>query len=378
MTERKPQRLSERERIAALRLIRTESIGPVSFRRLVSRFGSAAAALEALPSLAGASGRREAMKPYPLARAEDELAAAARIGARLVAADEPDYPAALALIADAPPLLYARGDLAIGSRPAVAIVGARNASLAGRRVAAEIAQGLGAAGVAVASGLARGIDASAHAAALDTGTIAVVAGGADVIYPPENAGLTAEIVSRGLLISEQPPGAAPTARDFPRRNRLISGLSQAVVIVEAALRSGTLITARFALEQGREVCAVPGSPLDPRSHGSNRLIKEGACLIERAEDVLEAIRAPIAARRAGSNFRDGFLESDGTAPEALLNPTPDMRARVLELLGYTPTHRDDLLREIDAPAGVVIDCLIDLVLSGAVEECPGGKFALRP
>lgn len=378
MTERKTQRLSERERIAALRLIRTESIGPISFRRLVSRFGSAATALEALPSLAGASGRRDALKPFPLVRAEDELAAAARIGARLVASEEPDYPAALALISDAPPLIYARGDLGLGARPAVAIVGARNASLAGRRIAADIARTLGAAGVAVASGLARGIDSSAHAAALDGGTIAVVAGGADVIYPPENAGLTAEIVARGLLLSEQPPGAAPTARDFPRRNRLISGLSQAVVIVEAALRSGTLITARFALEQGREVCAVPGSPLDPRSQGSNRLIKEGACLVESAEDVLDAIRAPIAARQAGASLRDGFLESEGFSPDAPRQSASDMRARVLELLGYAPTHRDDLLREIEAPAGVVIDSLIDLVLAGAVEECPGGKFALRP
>ncbi|MDZ7627292.1 MAG: DNA-processing protein DprA [Parvularculaceae bacterium] len=365
--------LTDAERLDWLRLIRTETIGPVTFARLRDRYGTPARALEALPLLAAKAGRRGALKPFPLADAQAELARARDAGQRLIARGEADYPTLLAEIPDAPPVIYVRGHAGLFEKPAVAVIGARNASGAGRKMARLLAEGLGAAGVAVVSGLARGIDGAAHEAALKTGTIAVVAGGADIIYPPEHQELTAMIAARGAILSEQPPGAQPTARDFPRRNRLISGLSRGVVVVEAAARSGTLITARFALEQGREVFAVPGSPLDPRCQGANKLIREGATLIESSEDILAVLAEQN--RAAREPVRDLFSWNAAGEPDA--RDLTEVRASVRELLSFTPTHRDEILREADAPPALVIDALVDLVLAGEAEEHSGGRFALR-
>ena len=365
--------LSDRERLDWLRLIRTETIGPVTFARLVDRYATPARALDALPGLAAKAGRRGPLSPFPLADAETELARAGACGQRLIARGEPDYPKPLAEIPDAPPVIYVRGHAGLFDRPGVAVIGARNASGVGRKLARLIAEGLGAAGVVVVSGLARGIDGAAHEASLKTGTIAVVAGGADVIYPPEHDMLTAAIAERGAIVSEQPPGAQPAARDFPRRNRLISGLSRGVVVVEAAARSGTLITARFALEQGREVFAVPGSPLDPRCQGANKLIRDGATLVETAEDILAVLAEQNRAVREPA--RDLF--SWNTAAEPDQRDLVGLRASVRELLSFTPAHRDEILREAEAPPALVIDALIELVLAGEAEEHSGGRFALK-
>lgn len=367
--------LNPDERLDWLQLIRTETIGPITFSRLVARFGSARSAIDALPRLAAKAGRKLPLKPSSRADAEAELARAEDAGARLVAICEADYPQILVNIPDPPPVIYLRGHSSLFSRPAVAVIGARNASGVGRKIARNLAEGLGANGVVVVSGLARGIDGAAHEAALSTGTIAVVAGGVDVVYPPEHAELTAAIAKEGALISEQPPGAEPTARDFPRRNRIIAGLSRGVVVVEAASRSGTLITARFALEQGREVFAVPGSPLDPRCQGANRLIREGAALVQSADDILEALAGQLrAAEEPGRSFMDWTPE-----PGNDYGSTEFMRTRglVKEILSFTPLHRDEILREAEAPASLVIDALIDIVLAGEAEEHSGGRFSLK-
>lgn len=368
--------LDDGERLDWLQLIRTETIGPITFAKLLSRFGGAGAALRALPEFARQAGRRQTIRPASRDDAAAELARAAACGARLLASCEPDYPAALRAIADPPPVIYARGHAALLSRPGVAVIGARNASAAGRKIARQLAEGLGRASVVVVSGLARGIDSAAHEAALPSGTIAVVAGGADVVYPPENAELTRRIVGEGLIISERAPGTEPTARDFPRRNRLISGLSRGVVVVEAASKSGTLITARFALEQGREVFAVPGSPLDPRCQGSNSLLRQGAALVESADDVLAVLAEQN--RGARETVGDAGWSDDVplSVPDAEL--TARTRRAVREALGFTPMHRDEILREVDAPPAYVADALLELVLGGKAEEHPGGRFALKP
>ncbi len=364
---------TDEERLDWLRLIRTETIGPVTFARLIERYRAPARALDALPGLASKAGRRAALKPPSRAEAAAELERASETGARLIILGEPDYPALLTEIPAAPPAIYVRGHAGLFDRPAVALIGARNSSSLGRRLTRLLAEGLGAAGVVVVSGLARGIDGAAHEAALKSGTIAVVAGGTDVVYPPEHAGLMNEIAAQGAIVSEQPPGAVPTARDFPRRNRIISGLSRGVVVVEAAARSGTLITARFALEQGREVFAVPGSPLDPRCQGANRLIREGATLIESADDILAVLASQTRAAREPGH--DGFSWSALGETDAA--EIARIRDSVRDLLSFAPTHRDDILREAEAPPALVIDALIELVLSGEAEEHPGGRFALK-
>jgi DNA processing protein len=308
MTATDTRELSSAERLAWLRLIRSENIGPVNFRRLLARFGTAEAAIAALPDLVRRGGRSRPIKLYPREAAESELSALETLGGRLIAVIEPDYPPALAALEDAPPVISALGDLGLLQRKSVAVVGARNASANGRRLARDLAAGLGTAGFVVTSGMARGIDAAAHVGALETGTVAVVAGGLDVVYPPENEALYGEILARGLLVSEMPPATVPQAGHFPRRNRLISGMSLGVLVVEAARRSGSLITARYALEQGREVLAVPGSPLDPRARGCNDLLRQGAVLVESAEDVVEALegmqgqRFPRRGRRAAGRI----------------------------------------------------------------------------
>jgi DNA processing protein len=359
------------KRLDWLQLIRTETIGPVTARRLAERYGSPKGALAALPDLARAAGRARPLRAASRGEAEAELQRAEELGQRAVAIGDDDYPAMIAEIPDPPPILYLSGAAALFRREAVAIVGARNASAVGRRMARDLAEGLARAGFVIVSGLARGIDGAAHEAALKSGTIAVVAGGIDVIYPPEHADLTARIVAQGLVMSEQAPGATPTARDFPRRNRLISGLSRGVVVVEAAARSGTLITARFALEQGRDVFAVPGSPLDPRAAGANGLIRQGAALVETAADVIDG----LSRRGAAEPPRD--LLSWRDEPEAFdEREIARVAALTREALSYTPLHRDEIMREIDAPPGLVIDALIALVLAGEAEEQSGGRFCL--
>jgi DNA processing protein len=368
--------LSPAERLDWLQLIRTDTIGPVSFFRLLQKFGNAGAALRALPSLARAAGRTTPIALYDRELAEQELAATDDFGARLIAACEPDYPEMLRHIPDHPPLVCIMGHPALFERPAVAIIGARNASAVGRKIARNLAEGVGREGVVVVSGLARGIDGAAHSAALDTGTIAIVAGGVDVVYPPEHAELTREIAERGMIISERPLGAQPTARDFPRRNRIIAGLARGVVVVEAAAKSGTLITARFALDYGRDVFAVPGSPLDPRCQGANRLIRDGATLVETAEDILAALAEQNRGAREGR--KDDLFDwsgADQSASDIEMAAAQATRQAVYEALSFTPLHRDEILRAVDAPAGLVADALLELVLAGEAEEHSGGRFS---
>ncbi len=362
--------LSDGERLARLRLIRTDRVGPMVFRRLIRTCGSAAAALEALPELARRGGGRR-LEPCTLAAAEAELAALDRLGARLVLLGEADYPALLAEITDAPPALAVIGRLALLNVPAVGVVGARNASGAGRRIAADIARGLGDAGYAVVSGLARGIDAAAHQAALASGTIAVVAGGIDVAYPPENAVLQEAIGRDGVILAEQPPGTVPQATHFPRRNRVISGLARGIVVVEAAAGSGSLITARYAADQGREVFAVPGSPLDPRARGTNDLLRNGAVLTESAADVtaaLEGWRPPPPRAEAELGEDDGEPTAEPTVLDAA-------RRRVLECLGPTPIEVDEVLRQCQITPAVARIVLLELELAGRLERHPGNKVA---
>jgi DNA processing protein len=362
--------LSDTERLDRLRLIRSENVGPVTFRALLRRFGSARAAIQALPDLARRGGRAAPLRICPSAQAEQELDAARRIGARLLASDDAGYPAPLAAIYDAPPLLYLRGDAALLHRKTAAIVGARNASANGRRLAEDIARDLGAAGFVVVSGLARGIDHAAHRGSLDTGTIAAVAGGADIAYPPDNEALQRAIAERGAVVSEMPPGTVPKARHFPRRNRLISGLSLGVLVVEAALQSGSLITARFALEQGREVLAVPGSPLDPRCRGTNNLIRQGATLAEGAADVMAALEGmtrlpePVAGQdtQLSEITTDSALETD--------------RRTIEELLGPSPVMVDELVRQCHLSAPAVRSILLELELAGRLERHPGNRVSL--
>ena len=364
---------SDKERLNWLRLIRSERVGPVTFRQLLARFGSATAALEALPDLARRGGGRRSIKLYPRAEAERELDALAAMGARTLALNEPDYPAALAALDDAPPLLGVLGQPHLLEKPCVAMVGARNASANGRRLARQIAAELGQAGWLVASGLARGIDAAAHEGALESGTLAVVAGGLDVIYPEENTALYGSIKAHGLIVSEMPPGTVPQARHFPRRNRLISGLSLGTVVVEAAPRSGSLITARLAGEQGREVMAVPGSPLDPRARGCNHLIREGATLVESAADILEALKALGGTRtveRKASEFQE---DTPASLDETVVSSA---RREVHELLGPTPVAVDELLRQCQVSPALVHVVLLELELAGRLERYPGNRVAM--
>jgi len=375
--------LDDAERIDWLRLIRSDNVGPRTFRALLDHCGSAGAALEALPELARRGGAARRMRICPRDAALREYAAARLLGVSYVALCEPGYPPRLAAIDDAPPLLAVRGAMAALGAPAVAIVGSRNASAAGIRIAERLARDLGTAGYAVVSGLARGIDAAAHQASLPTGTIAALAGGPDRIYPPDNADLFAAILRRGAAISEMPLGWEPRARDFPRRNRLISGLSLGVVVIEAAQRSGSLITVRFALEQGREVFAVPGSPLDPRSEGSNNLIKQGATMVTEAADVI-AVLEPIQGREIPGQAISGrpTTRMDDMPREA----TPDRmerpieattaRARMLTLLGPTPITLDDLTRLSGQALSTVHTLLLELELAGRLIRHRGGLVSL--
>ncbi|HWV43695.1 DNA-processing protein DprA [Pseudorhodoplanes sp.] len=363
--------LNDDQRLDWLRLIRSENVGPRTFRALVNHYGGAAAALEMLSALARRGGAQAPGRICSLDQAKREFEAAARIGARFVALGEPDYPARLRMIDDAPPLISVRGRSDVLKSAMVAIVGSRNASAAGAKFASQIARDLGQAEFTTVSGLARGIDAAAHRATLDTGTIACLAGGQDQIYPPEHAPLLDEIVERGAAISEMPFGWEPRARDFPRRNRLIAGLSLGVVVIEAARRSGSLITARLALEQGREVFAIPGSPLDPRCEGTNGLLKQGATLVTEASDILTALD-PILGRTISAPAEEPEADNHASTAE----PAADERRRITSLLGPTPIDIDDLIRLSGARAAVVRTVLLELEIAGRLERQTGGRVAL--
>ena len=349
--------LSDAERFHRLRLLRSENVGPTTFRMLLSRFGTAAKALEALPDLARKGGLARPIRLCSIADAQADLERAAAIGARFVAPGEYGYPPLLTEIDDAPPLLCVMGDLDLSRRDIIAIVGARNASASGRKFARMLAAELSANTFVVASGLARGIDTAAHEASLEHGTIAALAGGIDIFYPPENEPLQRAIGERGLLATEMGPGTTPRAELFPRRNRIIAGVSRAVIVVEAALRSGSLITARLANEQGRDVFAVPGSPLDPRCEGSNRLIKEGAALLTSAGDVLDQIGRLDTRPSAG-----GFLAPLGEPIMSI--PDDQARQTITELLSPSPSDVDDIIAESGAPTSMVLAVLLELELAG--------------
>ena len=344
--ETKP--LDDDQRLDWLRLIRSEKVGPVVFRQLVERYGNPAAALEALPDLARRAGAKRRIRICDSAAAEAEARAARKAGARLLALCEPDYPAGLRGLDDAPPVIAVLGDAEALNAPCVGIVGARNASANGRRLAQRLASDIAEAGFVVASGMARGIDTAAHLGTLPRATVAVLAGGVDVVYPPENAALYAEIRRHGAVISEVPLGTQPQARHFPRRNRLISGLALGVVVVEAAKRSGSLITARCAADQGREVFAVPGSPLDPRAGGCNRLIRDGATLIESAADVLDVVAALAPHGRQPGRLSESPAESPAESSAQVRLPAPEPgnaeRAIIEELLGADPIQVDEVVR----------------------------------
>ncbi len=369
--------LGHAERIDWLRLARSENIGPVTFLALLRRFGGPAAALDALPGLARRGGRRQPIRICSKAAAERELAALAGLGGRLIALREPAYPAPLAAIADPPPLLALRGDAGLLARESIAVVGARNASANGRYLAERLAAALGAAGMAVVSGMALGIDARAHAGAFESGTLAVMGGGVDIVYPRQNRALFERLLAQGAVLSEAPLGTMPRARHFPRRNRIIAGLCRGVVVVEAAARSGSLITARFALEQGREVFAVPGSPLDPRAHGPNRLIREGAVLVESAQDVLDALPdAGLRTHAAPADEEAPAFDEAAPPPAADEEAPADARTTVLSLLGSSPAPVDTVVRESRLTAAAVNTILLELELAGRVERQPGNRVLL--
>jgi DNA processing protein len=364
-------KLTDSQRLDWLRLIRSENVGPRTFRALVNHYGGARAALEHLPALARRGGAQAPGRICSVDEAQREIDAASRMGAVFIALGEPDYPARLRMIDDAPPIVSVRGQIDVMKSPMVAIVGSRNASAAGAKFAGQIARELGDADFVMVSGLARGIDAAAHRATLDTGTIAVLAGGQDCIYPPEHVPLLDQILERGAAISEMPFGWEPRARDFPRRNRLIAGLSLGVVVIEAARRSGSLITARLALEQGREVFAVPGSPLDPRCEGTNGLLKQGATLVTETNDVL-AVLGPILGRIAAWPAS----EPEHEPSEAHAEPAADERRRIVALLGPTHVEIDELIRQSGARPAVVRTVLLELEIAGRLERQAGGRVAL--
>jgi DNA processing protein len=367
-------RLTDDERIDWLRLIRSENVGPRTFRALVNQFGSAQDALAALPSLARRGGASGSARICARADAEREIKAAGAAGVRFLALGEPGYPWRLAMIDDPPPLVAVRGHLPILERPMIGVVGARNASAAGIKLAGRLARELGEAGLAVVSGLARGIDAAAHRATLATGTVAVLAGGHSRVYPPEHAELAGAILATGVALSEMPFDWEPRAHDFPRRNRLISGLAVGVLVIEAARRSGSLITTRLALEQGREVFAVPGSPLDPRAEGSNGLLKQGATLVTEVEDVIAVLR-PILGQPLERSM-DEPVPAPIAPPPPTAEPGTEERGRIIELLGPTPVSIDDLVRLAGRSPAVVRIVLLELEVAGRLHRHGGGLVSL--
>lgn len=364
--------LTEQERHARFRLARTENVGPVTFRQLLRRFGSGQEALLALPDLARRGGRA---KPLRIAAPEEidrEREAAERIGARDLHIGSAGYPVPLAAIDDAPPFFYMRGNPGLLEQDCVGMVGGRNASVAGKGFARKLAAEIGHAGYAVASGMARGIDTAAHEGSLESGSIAVLAGGVDIVFPPENDGLYRSLVERGAVISEMPPGMQPLARHFPRRNRIISGLSLAVVVIEAKRKSGSLITARRAAEQGRTVFAAPTAPMDMRGAGCNDLIRDGATLIQNAEDVLQDL-APSDSLRLKPGRASGFSDAPAAMPgERDEDAVADAYSHVVQGLSCTPIAVDELIRELRLPAPLVNAVLLEMELAGRLSRYPGG------
>ncbi|MCP5361161.1 MAG: DNA-protecting protein DprA [Hyphomicrobiales bacterium] len=373
-----PALLSDAEKLARLRLIRSENIGPLTFRTLLHKYATAVAALEALPELAQRGGKARRIRVCDREQAEKERALLANIGGCHLFLGTEEYPTYLSHISDAPPVLTMRGDPSLLKRAMVAMVGTRNASSNGRLLAHTLADGLGNAGMPVVSGLARGIDTAAHQGALPYGTVAVLAGGVDVVYPPENQKLYDAIAEQGVILAEMPPGATPRHLHFPRRNRIISGLSGGVVVVEAARRSGSLITARYALEQGREVFAVPGFPLDGRAEGPNWLLRQGATLVERAEDITEALAAQrvdaFTRKPQADLFHGAELEAEEYTPEMVLDG--DLRTRIIGMLGASPIAIDQLIADVSAPAGAVHSVLLELELAGRLQRQSGARVAL--
>jgi DNA processing protein len=368
-----PATISSEERLNRLRLIRSQNVGPATFFALMEHFSNAAEALSAAPELSRRGGRKRAIRLADRAAAEAEIEALYQLGGKLIALGESDYPTPLAAIADPPPLIQVLGDVSLLVRDCIGIVGARNASAAGRRFTRDIAADLGACDLVVVSGMARGIDTASHQGALKTGTIAVVAGGVDVAYPRENQPLYEDLIAHGAVISEQPLGTQPIARHFPPRNRLISGLSLGILVVEAAPRSGSLITARMALEQGRELFAVPGSPLDPRYRGTNGLIRDGAVLTESVDDVMENLEAMKSAPGRQSSTR-----KNSGQPIDILDEIEVSRAQtmILDLLGPVPVSIDELLRECQLSHAVMVTVLLELELAGRLERHPGNRVSL--
>jgi DNA processing protein len=365
------QRLNFAERVAWLRLFRSENVGPATFFRLVGRYRTASAALDMLPELARRGGRRQRFAVHSRSAAEHELEELDRLGGAMIACVEPEFPPALRSLETAP-LITVRGNPALLTRAAVAVVGARNASVLGRRMARMLAAGLGESGLLVVSGMARGIDAAAHEGSLASGTLAVLAGGVDVVYPQENRSLYERICATGCVIAEMAPGTQPQTSHFPRRNRLISGIALGVVVVEATARSGSLITARFALDQGREVFAVPGSPLDPRSQGPNSLIKQGATLAESAADVLDVLgqmtpHAPLAVTKPAL---DDTSPDDGDMAAA--------RKMIVPALAPAPVTVDEIVRQCQLSPAVVSMVLVELELAGRLQRHPGNQVSLLP
>lgn len=369
MIDKKRIPVNDAGRFAWLRLTRSANVGPVTFASLMNRYESATAALDAIPDLAKKGGAKRVRLAEP-ALIEKELEAAAAIGAQMLMLGASNYPHNLAVMGSAPPVLWALGVPETATPQSASIVGARNASALGLKFAETLAADLGRAGWTVTSGLARGIDAAAHRGALATGTVAVLAGGVDVMWPPQNEALYREIIEKGVVFSERAMGHQGRAPDFPRRNRIVSGLSLGIVVAEGAERSGSLITARFAGEQGREVMAAPGSPLDPRAGGCNRLIREGATLVRGIEDVLEAMSSLTLSTRVAEPLFE-WADAQGEADDALRN---DIR----ELLGVVPIDTDELIRMTDAPPGLVAHVLLELDLAGRLRREPGGKVALLP
>lgn len=355
--------------IDRVRLIRTPGIGPITYRQLLLRFGSAEAALAAIPELARRGGGK-APAIFSRSAAQRECAAVEKAGARYLILGQGLYPRALSALENAPPILTISGRVGLLDQSMVAIVGARNASAAACRFARGLAHDLSRQGIAVVSGLARGIDSAAHDGSIDHSTIAIIAGGLDVYYPPENEARQRDIAERGLLIAEMPPGTEPRARHFPYRNRIIAGLAAGTVVIEAAPKSGSLITARLAAEAGREVMAVPGSPIDPRAQGCNQLIRDGATLIQSADDVIECIgnlHCKVAGPASDPEFRPvpGFTEAE-----------PDILSLIEQLLGPSPVPVDEIVRLSGAPAGAVQLALLELDLAGRLDRHAGNKVSL--
>jgi len=365
--------ITDSERLDRLRLLRSENVGPVTWRQLMEAYGSASSALEAIPELARRGGRKKPYKICSKSVAEDEWAATDAVGAQLITIGEPDYPVALAATSDAPPVMTVKGHLHLLNQRCVGMVGARNASASGIRFARQIAMELGDKELVVASGLARGIDAAAHEGSLKSGTIAVVAGGIDVVYPSEYQALYKQIIDAGVVVAEQPVGTKPQGRHFPRRNRVISGLSLGVLVIEAAKKSGSLITARMANEQGREVMAVPGSPLDPRCRGSNDLIRQGARLVETIDDIIDALGGMIMPS-AQEPEPDLFSYAKPASPSD--QELENARKLVEEKLGPTPTPIDELIRQCHLTAAMVFTILLELELAGRLDRHPGNQVSL--